>query len=291
MSRRARLLIGALLLLCGLVLVVHLLAGDNVAVLRPAGIVAEKQRNLLLFAGVLSLIVILPVFLLTFFIAVRYREGNTKARYTPEWDHHPLLETLWWGIPIAIIVVLAVVTWRSSHDLDPTKALVSSQHPLTIQVVALQWKWLFIYPEQHIASINYVQFPVDRPVTFRITSDAPMNSFWIPQLGGQIYAMSGMSTQLHLMANRAGNYNGSSANLSGSGFADMKFMAHASSEAEFNNWVNTTQKVPDTLNATTYDVLARPNIAAAPFSYNVSDSALYDTIVMKYMMPTDGMTQ
>lgn len=288
MKRRLLIITCALCVLLGLGLVVHALSAQNVDVLRPAGVIADKQRSLLLFATVLSLVVIVPVFMLTFFIAFKYRAGNTKARYTPDWDHHPLLETLWWGIPITIIVILGMVTWRSSHELDPSKALVSSKQPLTIQVVALQWKWLFIYPEQHIASVNFLQIPVNRPVNFEITADAPMNSFWIPKLGGQIYAMSGMSTQLHLMATTPGNYNGSSANISGSGFADMKFVVHASSDNEYENWVRSTQSSPKMLTASSYQTLSRPNIVDKPQQYTISDTTLYDTIVMKYMMPNSG---
>jgi cytochrome o ubiquinol oxidase subunit II len=281
----------AALVVAAVVCVVRFLAGSDIAILQPAGIIAEKQRNLLLFASLLSLVVILPVFALTFFIAVRYREGNTKARYSPDWDHHLALETLWWGIPIAIILVLSVVTWRSSHDLDPTRALASSQKPLTIQVVALQWKWLFIYPEQHIATVNYVQFPANRPITFNITADAPMNSFWIPRLGGQIYAMAGMSTQLHLMANSTGTYNGSSANLSGSGFADMKFIVKSTSTSDFDSWTKHTISSKDVLDYESYASLARPSVASAPFSYHVPDSTLYDRVVMQYMSPNMGLSQ
>lgn len=289
MKQRFIFFAAAVALLIGLGVIIHLLAGDNVAVLRPAGIIADQQRSLLISAALLSLIVILPVFALTFFIAFRYREGNRTARYTPDWDHHPLLEILWWGIPIAIILVLAVITWKSSHELDPSRPLASSKRPLTIQVIALQWKWLFIYPEQHVASINYVQFPVDQPVSFQITADAPMNSFWIPQLGGQIYAMSGMSTQMHLMASKPGNYQGSSANLSGSGFADMKFIAYASSDNEFAQWVAKTRTSGYQLTPEKYKSLARPSAAAPPYSFSIDDTSLYDTVVMGYMGP-GGMT-
>jgi cytochrome o ubiquinol oxidase subunit 2 len=290
MRRRTVFAVCASLLALGVLVVAFILSRDNVAVLRPAGIIASQQRHLLAFAALLSLVVILPVFILTFFIAFRYRESNTHARYTPEWDHHPLLEILWWGIPIAIILVLSVVTWRSSHSLDPSRPIVSSQPALTIEVIALQWKWLFIYPEQHIATVNYVQLPVNRPVNFHITADAPMNSFWIPRLGGQIYAMSGMTTQLHLRADQPGEYNGSSANLSGSGFADMKFIAQASSDADFASWVHRSQLSQDELTNDAYSRLARPSKATAPYRYTINDTTLYDRVVMKYMMPIPGMT-
>ena len=134
--------------------------------------------------GGLSLIVVIPVYIMLFLFAWKYREGNTKAKYSPDWDHSALLETIWWTVPLLLITILSVVTWNSSHDLDPFRPLNSSVKPVKIQVVALQWKWLFIYPEQNIASVNYVEFPVNTPVDFEITADAPMNSFWIPQVGG-----------------------------------------------------------------------------------------------------------
>lgn len=266
-----------------LLLVIYL-KGSNFAVLNPKGTVALQQRNLLIFAAALSLVVVLPVFALTFFIAWKYRAGNIKADYKPDWDHNKKIEAIWWGVPIALILVLGVVTWNSSHALDPRKALNSNKKPVKVQVVALQWKWLFIYPEYNVASVNYLQFPEDTPVNFEITADAPMNSFWIPQLGGQIYAMSGMKTQLHLMANEVGDYNGSSANISGEGFAGMKFIARASSQADFDSWIQTLKYSSNTLNQDAYAALAKPSKDNPPATF-VGESNLFDTIVMKYMEP------
>lgn len=160
---------------------------------------------------------------------------------------------------------------------------------MTIKVIALQWKWLFIYPEQNVASVNFVQLPKDRPVNFEITADAPMNSFWIPQLGGQVYAMAGMSTKLHLMGNEIGNYKGSSANLSGEGFADMKFTARVGTEADFSEWVKEVKRSPAMLNAATYSALAQPGKEALPTYYATTDPSLYDSVIMKYMMPKGTM--
>jgi cytochrome o ubiquinol oxidase subunit 2 len=262
--------------------------GHTVAVLEPKGHIASQQRNLLVFATVLSLFVIVPVYILTIFIIWKYRAGNTKATYTPDWDNHKRLETIWWGIPCVIILILSVVAWRSSHALDPFRPIASSQQPLTIQVVALQWKWLFIYPEQGIASVNYVAMPVGRPVDFEITADAPMNSFWIPQLGGQMYAMSGMKTHLHLVADSVGTYSGSSANMSGEGFAGMKFAVGATTAADFDSWVLETKNGTTSLDTGEYTTLARPGSNAASSLYARVDPKLYDTIVMNYMMPTSG---
>lgn len=261
----------------------NLVSGHTVSLLAPAGTIADQQRDLMQFAAILSLVVIIPVFILTFFIVWRFRDGNVNAKYRPNWDGNKKLEAIWWGIPCAIIVVLAVVTWQSSHSLDPSRALKSDTKPMTIQVVALNWKWLFIYPEQNIATVNYVQFPEDTPVTFEITSDGPMNSFWIPQLGGQIYAMAGMQTKLHLMADNPGTYNGSSANLSGKGFAGMKFTAVSSSKDDFSTWVQTVWESPDRLDMNELEQLMKPSENNPVKLYGARDEAIYDTVMMKYM--------
>lgn len=254
----------------------------HAAVLHPAGLIGEKQRNLLIFGCLLSVIIVVPVFIMTFVIVWKYRDGR-KAKYSPEWDHSHFYETLWWGIPCLIIVVLGIVAWKSSRDLDPFRAIDSNKKPLTIQVVALQWKWLFIYPEQHIATVNYAQFPEKTPIDFEITADAPMNSFWIPKLGGQIYAMSGMSTHLHLMADKASSYNGVSANISGKGFAGMKFMAVASSNQKFDDWIATVKQKNNILTDDVYNQLAQPSENHPIAYYSSARPGLYDTILMKYM--------
>lgn len=263
------------------------LSSHSIVLLNPKGMIAEKQRALMIEAVLLMLIVVVPVFVLTFGIAWRYRASNKKAKYSPDWDHSRILESIWWLVPLAIMSVLAVITWFSSHELDPYKSLASDVKPIKIQVVALPWKWLFIYPEQHIATVNFMQFPARTPIDFDITADAPMNSFWIPQLGGQVYAMTGMSTKLHLIANEAGEYKGSSANLSGRGFAGMKFVAKASSQVEFNQWVHTTRLSKSSLTIDSYNELAKPSTDNSPAYYSLpmSNVGLYDTVVMKYMMP------
>jgi cytochrome o ubiquinol oxidase subunit 2 len=262
-----------------------LLSRDNVAVLHPQGEIATKERDLMLITVLLGVVVVIPVFAMLFIIAWKYRADNTKAKYEPDWDHSRLFETIWWGVPCVIILVLGVIAWQSAHALDPYKKLDSKVKPINVQVVALQWKWLFIYPEEQIASVNMVQFPEDRPINFQITADAPMNSFWIPKLGGQIYAMSGMSTQLHLIADHIGEYAGSSANISGEGFAGMKFTAKATSEADYNAWVNATKRSSNMLDMTEYTKLAAPSKDVSPKAYMLMQPDLYDKIVMKYMAP------
>lgn len=277
------LVVSILLFIAVVLMAVWFLADKNIAVFNTAGTIADQQRELIILASLLSLVVVLPVFALTFYIAWKYRAGNKKARYEPNWDHNTKLESLWWGIPLALIVVLSVITWVSSYRLDPFRPIASSEKPLEIQVVALQWKWLFIYPEQNMATVNFVQFPEDRPVAFTITSDAPMNSFWIPQLGGQMYAMSGMSTQLHLMADQPGEYRGSSANISGEGFADMVFTAKSSSQADFDAWVDQVKSSPDKLDMLAYQTLARPSTIEPSNPYASVESGLYDDIVEQFM--------
>lgn len=285
MGRKYKLFILAILAVAAVLLVLLFMNRSNFAVLNPEGTIASQQRDLLVFASALSLIVIVPVFFLIFFIAWKYRDSNTKAKYSPNWDHDHKLEFIWWAIPIVLIVILAIVTWVSSHNLDPYKPLASNKKPVTIQVVALEWKWLFIYPEQKIATVNYVEFPEKTPVNFQITADAPMNSFWIPKLGGQVYAMAGMQTKLHLMADREGVYDGSSSNISGEGFAGMRFKARSSSQANFERWVENVQHSPNKLSTSEYKKLAKQSKNHPQTLYASFESGLYDTVMMKYMKP------
>ena len=265
--------------------------GHHAAILTPRGTIGSQERHLMGVAAALMMIVVIPVFIFTGLIVWRYRADNLGAKYTPDADGHRGLEALWWGIPCAIILVLAVLTWQASHSLDPFKRLSSDQKPLVIQVVALDWKWLFIYPAQNIATVNYVQFPENTPVIFQITADAPMNSFWIPQLGGQIYAMPGMSTELNLMAGGTGTYAGSSANLSGSGFAGMRFTARSTSAADFANWVAAVKKSPKQLTTSEYARLAQPSQNNPVAQYSSPEPGLYNDVVMQYMMPLSQITQ
>ncbi|MEK7153603.1 MAG: ubiquinol oxidase subunit II, partial [Patescibacteria group bacterium] len=261
---------------------------NNIAVLNPQGSIAQKQFDLIVFTSLLSLIVVIPVFVLTFYIVWKYREGGKqkkKAVYSPDWDGNRLLETVWWLIPLILISILGVIIWNSSHRLDPFRPIAADKEPLTVQVIALEWKWLFIYPEQDIATVNYLQFPQNTPINFRITGDAPMNSFWIPQLGGQVYAMAGMQTELHLMADKPGTYKGSSANISGQGFAGMTFTARSTSAADFDQWVRSVKMSPQVLRMAEYDKLAKPSKDNPIAYYSSRDKDLYDTVIMKYMTP------
>lgn len=251
----------------------------------PKGAIALQERNLIATATGLMLIVVVPVLLMTALIAWRYRASNTKATYLPDWEHGKTQELTWWTIPSIIIGILAVITWTSSHALDPYQPLVADKPPITIQVVALDWKWLFLYPEQGIATVNFVQFPVDTPINFHITADAPMNSFWIPQLAGQIYAMPGMRTKLHVIANHLGDYMGVSANFSGAGFAGMRFTARASSQEDFDAWVRSVQSASSTLSTQVYGELAQPSSSNPAQYFSAVEKGLYLGIIDKFTNP------
>jgi cytochrome o ubiquinol oxidase subunit 2 len=276
----------ALLVLIGIVAAsISYIKSSNIAVLEPKGIIGVKERHLIITSSELMLIVVIPVLILTLVFAWRYREGNVKAKHTPDWEHNSIAEYCWWGVPLVIISILAVITYRSSHDLNPFKPLESDKKPVTIQVVALQWKWLFIYPEQGVASVNYVAFPVNTPVNFEVTSDAPMNSFWIPQLGGQIYAMPAMRSKLHLMASEPGSYRGLSSNISGSGFAGMTFTAKAGSDQEFDDWISRAQHSAKKMDWQEYNALVEPSENNPVETYILTDKNLFDEVLMKYMAP------
>lgn len=276
----------AILLFLGAVVVIALfLEGKDIAVLAPKGMIGLKQKKLLLISTWLMLIVVVPVLIMTLVISWRYREGNPKAKYRPDWENNHLAEVIWWGFPLVIVTILSIVDWKSCHALDPYKPIASNVKPVKVQVVALQWKWLFIYPEERIAAVNFVQFPVQTPVDFEITSDAPMNSFWIPELGGQIYAMAGMKTKLHLIADEVGEFRGSSANLSGIGFSGMRFIARSSSQQEFDAWVQQVKESASVLTQEGYNQLVEPSENNPVAFYRVDDETLYEQIIMKYMEP------
>jgi cytochrome o ubiquinol oxidase subunit II len=268
-----------------------LLHGKNIAVLNPKGMVASQERGLMLFALVLMLTLAIPLFIFTFFVAWRYREGNTKAKYTPEWNHSTKLQILWWGVPFVLVCVLAVVTWIYTHKLEPQKHLAVGTKTMVIQVVALRWKWLFIYPEQKIATVNFVAFPEKTPIEFDLTADeATMNSFWIPNLGGQLYAMTGMVNRLNLMADEQGNYNGSNAEISGRGFAGMRFMAKAVSQNDFDIWVSQMKQSTKVLTLDAYKQLVKPSENYPQTFYSSTPDNLFTTIVNKYMAPSPTNT-
>ena len=232
-----------------------LMSGCKLALFDSSGVTGKEIGDTILLTMGLMLIVVIPTVILSIWIPLKYNESKTDETYDPEWEHSSKIEFFAWGIPIVIIVVLATITYITSYSLDPRKELVSDKEPLTIQVVAMDWKWLFLYPEEKIAMVNEVAFPVDRPVKFLITSQSTMNSFFIPKLGGQIYAMAGMENRLNLMATEVGEYRGISANYSGFGFAGMRFKAKVTSEEKYEQWIEEVKASNIVLTDTEYDRL------------------------------------
>lgn len=282
-----------MLLFTGLVVLVVLIMqpvsivhfGHMIDVLFPSGWVALEERNLLFIIQGLMLFVIIPVYVLTFVFSWKYSAHNPKGVYDPDLVDNKLAEYIWWGFPLVMTIIVCALTWIKTEQLDPYKPIVSDKKALTIQVVALQWKWLFIYPEEKIASVNFLQIPKDTPIRFEITADAPMNSFWIPDLGGQIYAMPGMRTELNLIGNEITDSRGSSANISGEGFAGMYFTSRTSSEEDFHHWLDAAQKSSRKLNLEEYKKLAAPSSNHPVEIFQLADLSLFNQIIDKYMHP------
>ncbi len=265
-----------------------LLMGCNTVVMNPSGDIASQQADLIILATVLMLIIIIPVIFLTFFFAWKYRQANTQAEYDPEWDHSTKLELVIWGAPLLIVIVLGLVTWVSTHKLDPyrpldridaSRPLAEDHEPLIVQVVAMDWKWLFIYPEQGIATVNELVTPVDVPVRFKITSSTVMNSFFIPALAGQIYAMPGMETTLNAVINEPGQFEGFSANYSGAGFSHMRFKYHGMSQADFDRWVANTKAANGSLGRDAYIQLEEPTVKHPVTRFGTVEPDLFHAIV------------
>jgi cytochrome o ubiquinol oxidase subunit II len=265
-----------------------LLAGCDMVVLRPSGYVAAQQGQLVVISTLLMLIIIVPVIVLTLVFAWHYRASNTAAPYTPEWDHSIQLELVIWAGPLLIIIALGALTWIGTHTLDPYRALTRidasrplsiEAEPLKIEVVALDWKWLFIYPDHGVAVVNELAIPVDIPVHFTITSSSVMNSFYVPALAGQIYAMPGMATTLHAVINRRGEYEGFSANYSGAGFNDMRFKLLGVNAGEFDSWLQKARASKDGLTREAYLELEKPSERAPVRRYGSVTTDLFDLVV------------
>ena len=255
------------------------LAACSPAVLDPAGPVAANEKTILLNSLAIMLAIIVPTILATLAFAWWFRAGNARAKYRPDWSYSGRLELLVWSIPVLAIIFLAGITWVGSHQLEPSRPLESKQRPLTVQVVSLDWKWLFIYPDQGVASINRLVIPAGTPVAFRITSATVMNSFFVPRLGSQIYAMSGMDAKLHLQADRPGRFRGISAHYSGAGFADMGFAVDAVPPAAFGQWVAATRTAGPALDGPAYSRLAAHEGTATPFTFRAVAPGLYDAVL------------
>jgi cytochrome o ubiquinol oxidase subunit 2 len=256
---------------------------SDIELFNPKGDIGVQERTLILVALGLMLLVVIPVIVLTLVFAWRYRASNTKATYSPKWAHSGAVESVVWTIPCIIVAFLAVLIWRTTHALDPYKPLEADAAPVRVEVVALNWKWLFIYPDYGIASVNRLEIPVNTPINFSLTSESIMNSFFIPQLGSQIYAMAGMQTQLHLIANSPGTYAGLSSAFSGPGFSDMHFGAVATSRQEFDEWVRRAKASPLSLDNAAYKSLEQPSVKNPVAVYTNVAPGLFEGIVNRYM--------
>lgn len=284
------------------------LSGCDLVVMSPSGDIAAQQRDLIVISTILMLVIIVPVIFLTLFFAWRYRQSNTAATYDPEWHHSTGLEVVIWSAPLAIIIALGAITWVSTHKLDPYRPLdridaarpvTEEMKPITVEVVALDWKWLFFYPDYGIATVNEMAAPVDVPINFKLTASSVMNSFYIPALAGMIYTMPGMETKLHAVINKPGEYDGLSSNFSGDGFSHMRFKFHGVDQAGFDAWVARVKQNGTALNRDAYLKLEKPS-AKEPVRYFATvENGLYEAVLnmcvregqmcMKDMMHIDMM--
>jgi cytochrome o ubiquinol oxidase subunit 2 len=255
------------------------LCGCDQGILDPQGPIATAQRLLLINATAIMLVVVVPVILATLAFAWWYRSSNARATRSSDESYEGRLEFVLWAIPALVIILLSGVIWIGSHQLDPRAPIPSNVPPLRVDVVALDWKWLFIYPDQGVAAVNQLVIPVGTPVQFRLTSATVMNSFFIPQLGSQIYTMGGMTTHLNLLADNPGEFPGFSANFSGDGFSQMRFVTKAVPTADFNGWVSRAHDTGSALDASTYAKLAKPSQAVPPTTYRSVEPRLFQRIV------------
>lgn len=284
--KRIKLAIISLALLGALLAIYFVLKSENALVTHPKGIIASGELKLILTIILLMLVIIVPTFFFLFFTVWKQHKKKNQEKVELESSDEGSKEVILWIIPSVIVALMIAVTWKATHELDPFKPLESDVKPLTIQVVALDWKWLFLYPEQKIASVNYVQFPERTPIRFELAADgSPMNSFWIPQLSGQIYAMSGMMTLLHMMADGPGVYTGRAAEINGDGFADMTFIVESTAQSDFDQWVANVKQSPLQLTDTVYNELLKPSINDPIALYSYIENDMFMKLMMKHMHP------
>jgi len=280
--KKFKFILGLFAILIAALAIFFVLRSENALLTHPKGVIARSELDLISINYLLMLMIVIPTFALLFWVVWKYSAKNSRAKYDPDKSHGGFKEVILWIIPLIAIVPMAVITWYAAHKLDPYQPIGEKQ--MTIQVVAMDWKWLFIYPEQRIAAVNWVQFPEKTPIRFELAADgSPMNSFWIPQLSGQIYAMTGMTTQIHMMADGPGIYTGRAAEINGAGFADMTFIAKSTSMGDFEEWVGKVKESPLQLNEGIYQELVKPSQKHPIELYSNVESGLFHKIVMKYM--------
>jgi cytochrome o ubiquinol oxidase subunit 2 len=263
------------------------LGGCSEGILDPKGPVAVAERQILFNSLGIMLAIVIPTILATLIIAFWFRSSNTRARYLPDFSYSGRLEILVWSIPAMTVLLVGGVAWLGAHDLDPRRPISSTVKPVSVQVVSLDWKWLFIYPAEGVASVNRLVVPVGTPISFQLTSSGVMNSFFVPQLGGQIYTMSGMTTHLQLQADHSGSYPGLSAQFSGDGFADMRFTVDAVPPGQFKQWVSATRNEGPVLDPQTYSDLAKPSEAVPPLTYREVAPNLFNGVILNSGLRSD----
>jgi cytochrome o ubiquinol oxidase subunit 2 len=262
------------------------ISSEQTVVMHPKGLVAQQEWSLIKINLLLMQLIMVPTWVWLFWTAWRYRAGNREASYDANYQPSRLQQTMQWGLPTVVIAIMAIVNWPAIRALDPYRPIENGKEPIEIQVVALNWKWLFIYPKEQIATLNFIQIPVHTPIKFSLTADdSPMNSFWVPQLSGQIYAMTGMVTPLHIVADEIGLYRGKAAEINGKGYAAMNFVVKATTDADFQSWVSEVQQSSNDLTDNAYEELILPSTHEPVRLYAHVAEDLFDRIVMKPMHP------
>jgi cytochrome o ubiquinol oxidase subunit 2 len=258
------------------------------SVLEPTGTIGKAERSILIDSVGIMLAIVLPTIALALAFAWWYRQSNGRAKRLPEFVYSGRIELVVWAIPLMTIMLLGGVTWIGAHELDPAHPIASKQKPLEIQGVSLDWKWLFIYPDQRVASVNELTIPTDTPIHFSLTSGSVMNAFFVPKLGSMIYTMDGMISRLNLMAEQPGDYWGESSHYSGDGFSDMHFTVHAVPADQFAAWVKKTQASGPKLDAGSYAELAKQTRHVVPFTYANADPALFVSVASEHIPQGPG---
>jgi len=264
---------------------------SQMPLLDPKGPIGDSERFVILVAFGLMLIVVIPVIVMAFWFPRKFRASNTESPYSPKWSHSWKIDLVVWLVPAAIVTALAILAWTTTHRLDPYKPIASKVKPVTIEVVALDWKWLFIYPDQQIATVNRIVFPVHAPLSFKITSDAVLASFFIPQLGSQLYAMPGKLARLHLLADEEGTYQGQNQQFSGRGYADMRFEAVATTEEQFEDWIQKARRSPDRLDSDRFATLRQPSSKVPVQYFSGVTPGLFDHILQSERPNMDAQSE
>jgi len=273
---------------CAVVVAPIVLTACHAAVLDPQGPIGIADKTIMIDSLAIMLAIVLPTIAATLAFAWWFRASNSRAIYLPDFEYSGRIELIVWSIPLLTVILLGGVAWIGSHDLDPAKPLAAKTPPLEIQGISLDWKWLFIYPDQRVASVNQLVVPAGVPLHFSLTSASVMNVFFVPQLGSMIYTMNGMRTQLNLLADAPGTFRGQSSHYSGDGFSDMHFDVRAVPPEEFAAWIEDTRKTGPTLDAASYAALARQSVNARPFTFREADPALFREIVAQQLPPGPG---